>query len=256
MAPDPIGVIQVPGLHPLAIYWYGVFMLAGAVVVLIAARLAVGAESTLARYIFPIWVFATVATLAGGRLAALLLGSTLHPLSVRGFVSAGGLALGALAGWLLARAWRLPAMRLADAFAPAAAFGEAVARVGTLLAGTGYGTPTSLPWGVVILNASAPVRPLGVPLHPTQIYLALGLMVVGGAAWSLGRIRPGQGKAAAAYLVGAGVLRVVVETVRGDRIPILPFLSVGDTIGLAFVATGLTLWWWTRTRPRRPVHVL
>jgi phosphatidylglycerol:prolipoprotein diacylglycerol transferase len=248
--------LSIPGLGEFPVYWYGVFLLAGALTALLVVHLAAGHNGRFGGHLVSLWVFAMAAAIVGGRLAAVLLGVTPEPLGRRGFVSAGGLALGALVSFLLVRLWKLPLFRLADAFAPAVAVGEAVTRIGTLLAGTGYGVPTSLPWGITFYDPDAPVRPLGVPLHPTQLYLAAGLTLIGAIAWVAARERPGEGTAMARYLIGAGLLRVAVEAVRGDRIPLTLFVSVGDAIGLAFVGAGLGFWWWRRLRRQRGGHVL
>ena len=68
----------------------------------------------------------------------------------------------------------LPIRRTADAFAPSLALGSAVAAIGCLEAGCDYGTPTHLPWAVVFTSpAAAPGTPLGVALHPTQLYASM-----------------------------------------------------------------------------------
>jgi len=195
VAPDPILAWKVPGFPELRVYWYGLFLLAGTAVVFGVARFGLRRVPDVCRVFWPLWTYTLVAALVGGRLGALLLGTASEPLGRRGFVSAGGLCLGALTGWWLARRWRLRPLPVADAFAPAVAFGEAVTRVGTLMAGTAYGVPTQVPWGIVFTNPNTPARPLGVPLHPTQIYLAIGLLGVGLAALLIGRGRRGKGLA-------------------------------------------------------------
>ncbi len=61
----------------------------------------------------------------------------------------GGLFGGTLAAFLYT--WRegLKFPRVADLFAPAIPVGAAIGRISCGLAGMDYGTPTSLPWGVV-----------------------------------------------------------------------------------------------------------
>lgn len=251
MAPEPI-ILQPHGFGTFAIYWYGVLMVAGALAVFVVARLGVRDDRRLAAHVAPLCVFGTVAVLAGGRLGALILGTAPTAFGWRGYVSAGGLAVGAAAVWMLARAWRLPLLRLGDAFAPAIAAGEAVTRLGTLMAGTGFGVPTSLPWGITFHNPQAIARPLAVPLHPTQLYLAAGLGAIGVIAWIMAQDRRGEGMAVTVYLLGAGLLRVAVESVRGDSIMLAGGLTVGTAIGLAFVAAGLALW--TQRSNRRRSH--
>ena len=60
-------------------------------------------------------------------------------------------------------------------FAPGIALGHVVGRFGCLFAGCCYGKPTTVPWGITFTDPFAAANvgtPLGVPLHPTQLYEA------------------------------------------------------------------------------------
>ena len=255
MAPGPIIRFHFHflGRGEVAIYWYGLLMFSGAAVVLFTAYSALRRNGTYASYAFPLWALATGAAVVGARVAALALGKTSDPFGLTGFVSAGGLGAGALMGYTAARFWHLPPLLLGDAFMPGVAFGEALGRVGTFLAGTGYGVPSHLPWAVIVTDPRAAARPLNVPLHPTQGYLATGLVIIGIVSWQLASRRLGRGRGVAAYFVGTGVLRLLVETVRGDRIPLGPFLTLEQAVGLACVAAGTAVW--IRIRARTPSAV-
>src|SRR5579864_6227717 len=79
--------------------------------------------------------------------------------------------------------WRtgLPALKTADAFAPGLALGHAIGRLGCFSAGCCWGVPTHLPWAVTFANPRAKELvgvPLGVGLHPTQLYESLGELIV------------------------------------------------------------------------------
>ena len=86
----------------------------------------------------------------------------------------GGIALAIAASFWYARHADLPIRRSADALAPALALGCSIDSIGCLEAGCDYGTPTRGPWAIVFTSPyCAPGTPLGVPLHPTQIYASL-----------------------------------------------------------------------------------
>jgi phosphatidylglycerol:prolipoprotein diacylglycerol transferase len=101
----------------------------------------------------------------------------------------------------------------ADALAPALALGGAVFHLGAFLGGGGYGIPTTLPWAVTFTdpNSSAP---LGIPLHPTQLYesgLDLGLA---GGLRAISR-RPGPaGWQFLVFLFGSALIRLAVDPVK------------------------------------------
>jgi phosphatidylglycerol:prolipoprotein diacylglycerol transferase len=248
VAADPVLALRAGGVE-LQVYWYGVLVVCGALLTLGVALWRAQQAGGVRPRLFGLWAWTLVACLVGSRTAAVVLGKADSVLGPRGFVSAGGLAVGAAAGWVLCLLWGLPPLVLADVFAPAVAFGEAVARMGTLAAGTGYGVPTDLPWGIAFHSPRAEARPLGVPLHPTQLYLAAGLGTVGWLSARLGD-RPGDGRATRTYLFGAGLLRLAVEQVRGDRVHLVPGLSVEEAVAAAFLVTGLLVW-----AARRSPHV-
>jgi phosphatidylglycerol:prolipoprotein diacylglycerol transferase len=95
----------------------------------------------------------------------------------------GGLIGGVGAGlaYILLRGWSV--VPTLSAATPALAFGHLVGRIGCFLVGDDYGRPTDLPWGIAF---PAGLPPTAVPVHPTQLYEAIGLAVLG---WLLIRWR-------------------------------------------------------------------
>jgi phosphatidylglycerol:prolipoprotein diacylglycerol transferase len=66
--------------------------------------------------------------------------------------------------------------RTLDALAPSLALGLGIASIGAFAGGSNFGTPTNLPWAVTYTSRLASLwngAPLGIPLHPVQIYVAL-----------------------------------------------------------------------------------
>ena len=97
---------------------------------------------------------------------------------------AGGVFYGGLIGAVLATAFLLRRRRIsfwtfADAAAPSVALGQAFGRVGCFLAGCCWGRECPLPWAVTFTSPVAHENvgvPLGIPLHPTQLYEVLGTL--------------------------------------------------------------------------------
>jgi phosphatidylglycerol:prolipoprotein diacylglycerol transferase len=132
----------------------------------------------------------------------------------------GGFIGALLAGLVcLARHPELPRWPLADLCGPAIALGQAIGRIGCFMAGDDYGTPTSLPWAVTFHHPDAAEiggAPLGVPLHPVQIYeslMCLGLFFF--LVW-LARRKRFQGEIILAYSILYAIGRFLLEFVRGD----------------------------------------
>jgi phosphatidylglycerol:prolipoprotein diacylglycerol transferase len=149
----------------------------------------------------------------------------------------GGLigGIGAGLAYIVARGW--PVVRTLAAATPALAFGHLIGRIGCFLVGDDYGTPTNLPWGIAFPQG---LPPTNVPVHPTQLYEAVGLGVFG---WLLLRWRRSglpDAVVLGRYLVGAGTLRFVVEFLRvNDRVAF--GLSVAHCASLAVIAVGLAI---------------
>jgi phosphatidylglycerol:prolipoprotein diacylglycerol transferase len=113
----------------------------------------------------------------------------------------------------------LPKLKTTDSFAPGIAIGHSIGRLGCFAAGCCYGKPTNLPWGVTFTNPLAGLlvgTPLGVKLHPTQIYefLAEGLIFIL-LLWMF-RHRGFPGQISATYLFLYGVARYFLEFLRND----------------------------------------
>src|SRR6185369_7586571 len=94
-------------------------------------------------------------------------------------LSSAGDFYGGFIGALIAAAiffWRdsrLPFWRTADVCGPAIALGQAIGRVGCFMAGDDYGRPTHVAWAVTFSDPDAARiggAPLGVALHPVQLY--------------------------------------------------------------------------------------
>lgn len=188
-------------------------------------------------------VDAAVAGLVGGLTGAKLLwvgehfgeGRVLDLLLSRGGMSwFGGFIGGVLAGLAVMQWKRLPKIAVLAAATPALAFGHLIGRIGCFLVGDDYGKPSDLPWAVAFPQGLPPTT---VPVHPTQLYEALGLGMLG---WMLLRWRR-QGVddvvVLGRYLVAAGALRFGIEFIRVD-VRVFWGLSVAHLASLAVIAVG------------------
>jgi phosphatidylglycerol:prolipoprotein diacylglycerol transferase len=149
----------------------------------------------------------------------------------------GGFAGGVLAGVILIRMRRLPLIPVLAAATPALAIGHAIGRVGCLLVGDDYGTPTDLPWGIAFPEG---LPPTSVPVHPTMMYEAVLLVPL---AWYLVRLRRAQAPPAVVlgmYFLAAGLIRFAVEFLRINERVAGP-LSVAHIAALLAAAAGAAL---------------
>lgn len=137
-----------------------------------------------------------------------------------GGVFYGGLIAALVVALVLVRRYQLKMWTVADLMAPGIALGHVIGRFGCLLAGCCYGRPTDLPWGITFTNPAAATNvgtPLGVPLHPTQLYDAgaeLLIMILILATERRGR--PFAGRTFWLYMLLYGISRFAIEYFRGD----------------------------------------
>jgi phosphatidylglycerol:prolipoprotein diacylglycerol transferase len=150
-----------------------------------------------------------------------------------GGVFYGGFITAVVAGYFLIRRYKLPWWKTADAFAPGLALGNAIGRQGCFAAGCCWGKPTTLPWGVEFTEAGNKVTgvPLGVHLHPTQLYESFGALLICLFLLWLHKRRRFSGQVVLFYAVLYAVMRFTIEIFRDD--------PRGDIFGLTTL-TGLS----------------
>ena len=94
----------------------------------------------------------------------------------------GGVILAILGAWAYCYFKKLKILEVFDIFAPTLALGIGITRIGCLLNGCCFGTPTDLPWGILFPEGTLPYAVFGDQhLHPAQIYSSLyglGLFVL------------------------------------------------------------------------------
>ncbi len=164
-----------------------------------------------------------------------------------GGVFYGGLIAALLTAFFYMRRKHLPPLATADAFAPGIALGHGIGRLGCFSAGCCWGAPTELPWAVTFTNPEANRLvgvPLGVALHPTQLYEAFAEFAIFGILyWRFGRPH-GAGAIISLYLMMYSAVRFAVEFVRFHEQP-NPFggpLDAAQWISLGLFALGALYW--------------
>src|SRR5712691_11127619 len=114
---------------------------------------------------------------------------------------------------------RLPFWRTADLCGPAIALGQAIGRIGCFMAGDDYGRPTQVSWAVTFTDSDAATiggAPLGVPLHPVQLYESMICLALFAVLVRLSRRKRFEGEMILAYTLLYAIARFVLEFFRGD----------------------------------------
>ena len=175
-----------------------------------------------------------------------------------GGVFYGGLIAALVTAFLYMRKKRLPPLETADVFAPGIALGHGIGRLGCFSAGCCWGLPTNLPWAVTFTNPEANRLvgvPLGIPMHPTQLYEALAEFAIFAVVYRAIRRPHNRGAIISLYLMLYSVARFAVEFVRFHEQGNLlggP-LDTSQWISLGLFALGAVYWW--KARKAQPVKV-
>ncbi len=256
--PARTSALASPLVHPVAfqigntaIYWYGIFIAVGILLGLWSASRRARLDKLPGETIADLGVVLILGSLLGARLFFVVSywddfkgqpWSQLFAIRGGGLVFYGGLIGGTLSciAWCL---WKkVPMWRVGDALAPSVALCHALGRIGCLMTGCCYGSPTDLPWAI---HFPAEHATRGTAVHPSQLYESgLNLLLYLGLAW-LYRRKKFDGQVFATYLICYAVLRSFVELFRGDypADQLTGFATPAHLVSIGILAAGAVLWW-------------
>jgi phosphatidylglycerol:prolipoprotein diacylglycerol transferase len=115
---------------------------------------------------------------------------------------------------------RLPLWKVFDIYTPSIALGLGIGRLGCFAAGCDYGKPTSSFLGVVFTNPfshEVAGTPLGIPLHPTQLYESFAMFAIFAVLVWRYRHKTYDGQIFVLHLILYGLARFFIEFLRGDE---------------------------------------
>lgn len=114
--------------------------------------------------------------------------------------------------------FKLPRWQVLDIGATAIPLAHAFGRLGCFSVGCCHGRPTNLPWGIRFDSDLVEESMRGIPLHPTQIYESLSLLVLFFVLRRMRFSKKFDGQATFTYLIAYSIIRSVIEIYRGDTI--------------------------------------
>ena len=255
-------------IGPVTVYTYGLLLAGSYLLGLQFARYRARKWGLNENRILDLGIYIIIAALVGAKLLLLVTDFQQFRMSPADFVSFarsagvfyGGLiaAIG-MAFWYIHR-YGLPFWTTCDAFAPAIALGHVTGRLGCFAAGCCYGKPANVPWAVVFTNPAAAANvgtPLGIPLHPTQLYESgaeLLILILLLATENRGKRFPGR--TFWLYMILYAVSRYIIEFYRGDPRGVILGVSTSQFISLLLGPLAIAmLIWLSRTTPETPHRV-
>ena len=221
---------------------YGLWLAVGMLLALFAASRLAARDGLPRERIYDLGLWTLVGGLLGSKILMFFVEENVQVFSLD-FLRSGGVYYGGLIGGFLAvvflvRFYKLPFWKIADAFAPAVALGQAFGRQGCFAAGCCWGKPTDLFFGVHFTESGHDYT--GVPmygpggsdlyLYPTQLIESFTMLAVFGLLVWLHRHKKFDGQVLIAYGIIYSIFRFAIEFIRDD--------PRGDLFGLTSV-TGL-----------------
>ncbi len=251
-------------MHPILfeiggfpVYTYGLLLAAAYLLGLQFALVRGRARGLDPNRIMDLGIWIIVSALVGAKLMLVIVEWDTFQWNWQSFVNlfrSAGVFYGGLIAAVTVALWylwrhRMPMWTVTDVFAPGIALGHVIGRVGCLLAGCCFGRQTDVPWAITFHDPFAGETagtPLGVPLHPTQLYEAgAELLILGLLLLTERRGRPFPGRTFWSYMFLYAVSRFVIEFYRGDSRGLIPVLgsalSTSQFVSLLLVPLSLVM---------------
>src|SRR5687767_2282380 len=249
-------------MHPILfsvgdwpVYSYGVLLAAAYLIGLQLGVMRARKAGVDPARVMDLGIYLIIAALVGAKLMLIAVDWEYfksQPRELLSLVRAGGVFYGGLiaavaVGLWLVRRYKLPVWTTADLMAPGIALGHVVGRFGCLLAGCCYGRPTDVPWAITFTDPLAAQNvgtPLGIPLHPTQLYDAgAELIILGALLFTERKGKPFAGRTFWLYLLLYAISRFIIEFYRGDpnRGTVMAGLSTSQFVSLLLVPGSLLM---------------
>jgi phosphatidylglycerol:prolipoprotein diacylglycerol transferase len=207
----------------LKIYSYGVFVAIGFLAALWVAGREIRRKGLDRDSFYDMGFWVVIAAVLGSRLFHVLVywehyraaPVEIFKLWNGGLVFYGGFLAAVAVCLCFLRRHKMPFLPVADASSLGIPLGLAFGRIGCSAAGCCYGKFTTLPWAIVFTHPAC-LAPLGIPLHPTQIYESLGAFAIfGGLYAARDRFRT-PGMLFWTMILLYGVVRSFLEIFRDD----------------------------------------
>ena len=255
-------------MHPILfeirgfpVYTYGVLLAAGYLLGLQFALLRARSRGLDPNRVMDLGIWIIVSALVGAKLLLLIIEFDTYgknPAELLSLVRSAGVFYGGLIAAVGVALWylwrhRMPVWTVTDVFAPGIALGHVIGRFGCLFAGCCFGRSTGVPWAITFRSEYARDNvgtPLGVPLHPTQLYEAgAELLILAVLLLTERRGRPYPGRTFWLYMLLYGISRFVIEFYRGDPRGAIGMFSTSQFVSLVIVPLSLVMLFLLARRP-------
>ena len=240
-------------LGPITVYTYGVLLAAAYLFGLQLARIRAKERGLDANRVLDLGIYIIISALVGAKLLLLMTdfkSFTADPRELLTLARSGGVFYGGLIVAVIVALWYirrvgLPLWTTCDVFAPGIALGHVIGRFGCLFAGCCFGKPTTRPWGITFTDPFAAANvgtPLGVALHPTQVYEAgAELLILIFLLVTERKGRPFPGRTFWLYMLLYAISRFIIEFYRGDDRGTVGMFSTSQFISIVLAPLAIVM---------------
>ncbi|MBC8199538.1 MAG: prolipoprotein diacylglyceryl transferase [Desulfobacterales bacterium] len=237
-------------LGPFSIHTYGFFIAMGFIAGILLAKREAKRLGEDPERIMDLSFYLLIAAIVGSRLFYIFINPEIFVSDILesfriwngGLVFYGGFIAALIVGLIYLKIKKMPLWRTMDIAAPSLALGQFFGRLGCFSAGCCYGKACDLPWAVTFTNPDT-LAPIGIPIHPTQLYQALGNLSIFAFLWFFRTRKKFDGHLFWMYVMLYAIIRSFIEIFRGDfrGEPIFGVLSVAQAIGIIMVPAAVIM---------------
>lgn len=247
---------ELVSIGPLTIRWYGLLFALGFILGYEVAKKMFQRDKIPLEWLDKAMVYVFIGTLVGARLGHVFFydwGYYSQHLDEIIMIWKGGLAShGAAIGIIISlyvfsrRVSKKSVLWILDRTVVPVALAGAFIRTGNLMNSEIYGRPTDVPWAFDFVRIPSIA---GTPFHPTQIYEALGYLIIFFVLYRLfykHEAGKKQGFLLGMFFILVFGFRFLVEFVKADQVAFeanIP-LNMGQWLSIPLVAIGVLLVWW------------
>ena len=234
----------------LSIFTYGAFIAAGFVVGILLAKREAGLLGEDQEKIMDLCFYILIAAIIGSRFLYVVINPETFfsdPLEIfriwnGGLVFYGGFIAAVVGAIIYLKKEKISIPKTSDIMAPSIAIGHFLGRMGCFFAGCCYGRVSDLPWAVKFAHADS-LAPIGIPLHPVQLYSSLNNLMIFTLLWYFRQWKKYDGQVFLIYIFLYGITRSFLEVFRGDDRGDFLFglFSVSQVLGLSIAGIAVMM---------------
>lgn len=222
----------------IEVMWYGVLISIGVLLGTILALKETKRVGVKEDDFIDLLLFAIPSALIGARLYYVIFNWDYYGNNLRQIINfrGGGLAIhgaiitAVIVGIIFTKKRGLDFWKIADIVSPSLALGQAIGRWGNYINQEAYGTPTDLPWGIMID---------GVKVHPTFLYESVGDFIIFIILlWYRRKKQKVSGEIFLLYIMLYSLIRFFVEGLRTDSL-MLGSIRVAQLVSVFSILIGL-----------------